>query len=500
MALRHIISGSGAWPLHGVSASRRAEAAALSASPPPPLMQRAGLSLARLAVALQPHAHKVRVHAGPGNNGGDGFVAAALLVRMGRAVDVVFVGSPERLPPDAAHALSVAQALGVAISTSLDSSSAPDLHIDALLGLGAGRAAEGMLAQAIRGLNASPVPVISADLPSALNADTGMALGGLAVRATATLSMLTLKPGLFTGTGRDHAGDIWFDDLDVDAGAPDADLTASLAPLEPRLCASHKGSFGDVAVVGGASGMVGAAVLAARAALTCGAGRVYCSLLDDDHALIDGGRPELMFRRQWWQSTPAVLAASTVVCGCGGGEGVATALPPLLTHAARLILDADALNAMAVDSQWSMLLMARANRGLRTVITPHPLEAARLLQTTTGDVQSDRLGAASELASKLQCVVVLKGSGTCIASPGRRPALNVTGNALLATAGTGDVLAGWTAGLWSQGVSAWDAACRAAWQHGHAADLAAKEGRTTPLLADDLIRRMTGEVRPTSPV
>ncbi len=472
---------------------------ALSATPPPPLMQRAGVSLARLAVALHPHARNVRVYAGPGNNGGDGFVAAVQLARMGRGVDVVFIGSPERLPPDAAHALSAAQALGVPVYSSLESLSAPDLHIDALLGLGAARAPEGEMAHAIRGLNASPVPVISADLPSALNADTGMAPGGLAVRATATLSMLTLKSGLFTGAGRDHAGDVWFDDLGVDASAPDADLTASRPPIQPRACTSHKGSFGDVAAVGGATGMAGAAILAARAALACGAGRVYCSLLGDGPASIDSGRPELMFRRQWWQSTPEVLASSTVVCGCGGGEAVTTALPPLLTHAARLVLDADALNALAVDPQWSMLLLARARRGLGTIITPHPLEAARLLQTTTGDVQADRLGAATELASRLQCVVMLKGSGTCIASPSRRPALNATGNALLATAGTGDVLAGWTAGLWSQGASAWDAACRAAWQHGHAADLAANEGRTTPLLADDLIRRMAGEVKPTPP-
>lgn len=456
------------------------------------------MSLARLAMALHPHVQKVRVFAGPGNNGGDGFVAAAQLARMGCGVEVVFIGSRERLPSDAAHALSAAQALGVPVSTSLDSLSATELHIDALLGLGAGRAAEGAMAQAIRVLNASPVPVISADLPSALEADTGVALGGMAVRASATLSMLTLKPGLFTGTGRDHAGDIWFDALGVDAGAQDADLTAGLPPGQPRPCASHKGSFGDVAVVGGASGMVGAAVLAARAALACGAGRVYCSLLDEGAALIDGGRPELMFRRQWWHSAPDVLAASTVVCGCGGGAAVSTALPPLLSHAARLVLDADALNAMAVDTQWSTLLVARARRGLSTVITPHPLEAARLLQTTASSVQSDRLGAATELASKLQCVVILKGSGTCIASPGRRPALNATGNALLATAGTGDVLAGWTAGLWSQGASAWDAACRAVWQHGHAADMAEKEGRTTPLLAADLIQRMTGQVWPTS--
>lgn len=463
-------------------------------------MQLAGTSLARLQLALHPHARKVRVFAGPGNNGGDGFVAAAFLARAGRAVEVVFLGDPQRLPPDAAQALSLAQASGIPISSSLELTTDADLHVDALLGLGAGRAAEGSLAQAIRLINASAVPVISADLPSALSADTGIAPGGLAVRASATLSLLTLKPGLFTGAGRDHAGDVWFDDLGVDAGAADAELSAAPLPGTSRPHASHKGSFGEVAVIGGAPGMSGAALLAARAALACGAGKVYCSLLDEGQAMIDIERVELMFRHRWWQSPPSVLANATVACGCGGGNAVAVALPPLLSHAARLVLDADALNAIAADTQCAALLVARARRGLGTILTPHPLEAARLLQSRSVDVQADRIRAAQELARRFQCVVVLKGSGTCVAAPEGLPVINASGNALLATAGTGDVLAGWTAGLWAQGASPRDAACQAVWQHGRAADQAACDAQVRPLLADDLIRRMAGDVRlPTRP-
>ena len=459
-------------------------------------MQLAGTSLARLQLALHPHARKVRVFAGPGNNGGDGFVAATCLAQVGRAVDVVFLGDPKRLPPDAARALARAQASGVPISSSLELPTDADLHVDALLGLGAGRAADGSLAQAIRLLNASAVPVISADLPSALHADTGVAPGGLAVRASATLSLLTLKPGLFTGSGRDHAGDVWLDDLGVDAGAADAELAAAPLQAKSRAHASHKGSFGDVAVVGGAPGMCGAALLAARAALACGAGRVYCSLLEECQATIDIERVELMFRRRWWLSPPSVLASTTVACGCGGGDTVAAALPPLLSHAARLVLDADALNAIGADSQLATLLVARARRGQGTILTPHPLEAARLLQMRSVDVQADRISAAQALARRFQSVVVLKGSGTCIASPDGLPVINASGNALLATAGTGDVLAGWTAGLWAQGASPRDAACQAVWQHGRAADQAARDAQVRPLLADDLIRHMAGAVRP----
>lgn len=481
-----------------MAASRRAEREAQNVPAAPSLMQLAGTSLARLQLALHPHARKVRVFAGPGNNGGDGFEAAACMARVGRAVEVVFLGDPQRLPPDAARALSLAQASGVPISSSLELTTDADLHVDALLGLGAGRAAEGALAQAIRLMNAAAVPVISADLPSALNADTGVAPGGLAVRANATLSLLTLKPGLFTGSGRDHAGDVWFDDLGADAGPADAELAAAALLTTSRPHASHKGSFGEVAVIGGAPGMSGAALLAARAALACGAGRVYCSPLDEGQATIDIGRLELMFRRRWWLSPPSVLASATVACGCGGGDAVAAALPPLLSHVARLVLDADALNAIAADAQCAALLAARACRGMGTILTPHPLEAARLLQSRSVDVLADRISAAQELARRFQCVVVLKGSGTCIAAPDGLPVINATGNALLATAGTGDVLAGWTAGLWAQGASPRDAARQAVWQHGRAADLVARDAQVGPLLADDLIRHMAGVVRPTA--
>jgi hydroxyethylthiazole kinase-like uncharacterized protein yjeF len=435
----------------------------------------------------------VRVLAGPGNYGGDGFEAAMHLQGLGRHVEVLLVGDEARLPADAGAALIRARSAGVTIGPHEPTPlAAHDIAIDALLGIGARRAADGALAQAIASLAALPCAVLAVDLPSGLNADTGRPLGAACVRAHHTLALLTLKPGLFTAAGRDHAGSVWFDALGVDGSSdePTAWLAgAAHAVPEVRRHEQHKGSFGDVAVVAGAAGMTGAALLAARAAHAAGAGRVFVQLLDGASRALDEERPELMFRPRWSESMPAVLGASTVVCGCGGGEAVRAVLPRLLSLVPRLVLDADALNAVAADSSLQTLLRARAARGHATVLTPHPLEAARLLGITAQEVQADRLSAARSLADANTCVVVLKGSGTVIAAPARSPWINPTGNASLASAGTGDVLAGWLAGLWSQCRQP-DAAVRsalaAAWLHGLAAD---RYGAPV-LRAADLIEQM----------
>ncbi|CAG0987098.1 partial Bifunctional NAD(P)H-hydrate repair enzyme Nnr, partial [Anaerolineae bacterium] len=387
-----------------------------------------------------------------------------------------------------------ARAAGVPIVTEVPALRASDLAIDALLGIGAARPPDGALADCIATLNGLPCPVLAIDVPSGLDAARGRALGAPCVIAQHTLALLSLKPGLFTGSGRDHAGTVWIDDLAVgDAShAPAAWLCGSeLGVSETRAHAQHKGSFGDVAIVGGAPGMGGAALLAARAAHAAGAGRVYVEMLDE-HApsVLDPMRPELMFRASWHQSDEATLAHSTVVCGCGGGDAVRALLPRLLSAAGQLVLDADALNTIAADSALQNLLRARAARQRLTVLTPHPLEAARLLASDTARVQNDRLAAAQALAERFSCVVLLKGSGSVIAAPQRAPWINSTGSAALASAGTGDVLAGWLGGLWAQQPEAASSvegaqrvACAAAFQHGLAAD---RSGMPV-MLAGDLI-------------
>lgn len=464
------------FPLFDVAASRAIEQRAAAALPHHALMRRAGEAVARLAMAVAPHARCVRVFAGPGNNGGDGFEAAMHLRQAGRHVEILLVGDAARLPTDAATSLARALQAGAGIVDAFVEPVGPDdLAIDALLGLGAARAPDGPIAAAIGALAALPCPVLAVDLPSGLHADTGRPLGAC-VRADHTLTLLTVKPGLFTAAGRDHAGRIWFDPIGCEPGdvAPTAWLAgADHAAAAPRRHAQHKGSFGDVAVVGGARGMSGAALLAARAAHAAGAGRVFVQLLDGSGMTLDPSRPELMFRPSWSDLEPARLAASTVACGCGGGEAVAAVLPRLFAHVPRLVLDADALNAVAADANLRALLRSRGARGAATVLTPHPLEAARLLGSSAADVQADRLAAARALASACECVVLLKGSGTIVAAPDEPVLINPTGNAALATAGTGDVLAGWLAGRWSQRSDGPPAsvAAGAAWAHGRAADV-----------------------------
>lgn len=470
--LARLLPNTSAVPVWGCAGIRTLEAR-LQAASPTPLMDLAGLATARLALAVAPHARRTVVMAGPGNNGGDGLEAAMHLHRWGRSVQVHLLGDPQRLPADARRALERATEAGVPLQTGLPPShtplSAQDLCIDALLGLGATRAPEGDLQQAIDWMNASGACVLAIDLPTGLDADSGQPLDQLeaVVKADHTLTLLGGKPGLFMGHGRDVCGTLWLASLGLplqatDGQQPDAELNPPAAP-SPRRHASHKGSHGDVAVVGGEAGMTGAAVLAASAALGGGAGRVMLTLLGPQPPALP---PDLMLRELQALNLPHL----TVVAGCGGGQAMAKPLGQLLQHSARLVLDADALNAVAQDAWLQRLLTERAARRRPTVLTPHPLEAARLLGITTPEVQSDRLEAADQLARRFDCCVVLKGSGTVIAAPGHTPRINTTGNGMLATGGTGDVLAGLTGARLAAHGDAWLAAGDAVWTHGQMAD------------------------------
>ncbi|KQM68728.1 NAD(P)H-hydrate dehydratase [Xylophilus sp. Leaf220] len=494
-----------AHPLHDTAATRRIEAAALAGAPPDALMQRAGAAVARLAQALAPHARRIWIACGPGNNGGDGLEAAVQLRRAGRPVCVTHWADPARLPADARAALERARAASVdfVAPPAPGTLSQQDLCIDALLGIGGaprpapqtdpGTPGRGdalppdWLDAALDAMAQAGAPVLAIDLPSGLGADTGAyatktiadsrrgSPAAALFHADSTLSLLTLKPGLFTAEGRDRAGSVWLDTLGVtdDAAAPATAWLSGPAAAPRRSHASHKGSFGDVAVLGGEGighrgrGMAGAAVLAATAALHAGAGRVLLALLDGNAGFgLDVSQPELMLR------TPDALDLDdgALVCGCGGGEALRSHLPRVLDRAARLVLDADALNLVAADAGLQQRLARRAAAGHATVLTPHPLEAARLLGTDTQAVQGDRLAAARRLAERFGCAVVVKGSGSIVAAPGRLPRINPTGNGRLATAGTGDVLAGMVGARLAAGLEAFDAAADAAYTHGALAD------------------------------
>jgi len=493
--------------LHDAASSRHIEAAALALYPPHTLIERAGLAVTRLALALQPCGRHAAVFAGPGNNGGDGLIAARHLATRGWRVDVLRVGPEPQAGSDAAHAWTQLQeADGTSLRLHARLSDMPreaDLVIDALLGLGASRPPHGAIASAIQSIEAlrdAGATVLAVDTPSGLDVRTGRPLGTHVVRAHHTLTFLTLKAGLFTGEGRDLAGRVWFDDL----GTPsDEDGIAQLFGTEcvsrwqrtfARSATSHKGRHGDVVVLGGAPTMRGAAWLAATAALAAGAGRVHAALPDDDGQPWPA-RPELMhwdFAR--WNAPADAWRDVVAVCGCGGGTAIAPALSTVLQGATRVVLDADALNLVAADESLQQALRRRAAHGRPTLMTPHPLEAARLLGLpSAAEVQADRLAAASQLAARFSATVVLKGSGSIVATPRRRLSINGTGSSALATAGSGDVLAGWIGGLWAQSpdIAPHDLACAAVAWHG-----AAAEGHRGPLLAADLIGAMAARHAP----
>ena len=498
-----------AHPLFDTAATRRQEQAMAATLPPHKLMQRAGRAVAQLVQALAPHARTVWIACGPGNNGGDGLEAATHLARSDRQVIITWLGSPETLPEDARKSWDKARNTAHITwsDTPPDHLTPQDLCIDALLGIGVRAsnppaaapsatpsAAGSVLAQWLTQLHTSKAPVLAVDVPSGLDADTGQYALGLEAAASEgpagntgaryTLSLLTLKPGLFTAQGRDAAGQVWLDDLRApsfphtplsptpEGHEPPTAWLAGPPALAQRRHASHKGSYGDVAVVGGEGltqrgmGMTGAALLAASAALHAGAGRVLLSLLDPAETAEISAQPELMLRR----FEALELETLTVVCGCGGGQAVRNVLPAVLQRAGPLVLDADALNALGAEGSLQQVLKARAARQHTTVLTPHPLEAARLLHTYTAQVQAHRLAAAQQLARQFQCVVVLKGSGTVIACPQGTPIINPTGNARLATAGTGDVLAGMIGAYLAQGMPPEQAAAAAVFAHGQAAD------------------------------
>lgn len=464
-----------------------------------PLMDLAGQASARLAMAVAPHAQRIWVLAGPGNNGGDGLEAAMHLHQAGRAVTVWLVAPGAKRPADAQRAFERARQAGVPVREGLppssDALSAQDLCIDALLGLGARHPPEGAILQAIGWIQASPARVLAIDVPSGLDAEGGHALGSPEhiVRAEHTLTMIAPKPGLLMGHGRDACGTLWLAPLDASAPQPRLVPAAESNPrptASPRPHDSHKGTQGDVAVIGGESvnqrglGMRGAAWLAASAALHAGAGRTLLAWPQDeqqDHTPL----PDVMLRH----IDALALPHLTVVMGCGGGRSILPHLGKVLQLGARLVLDADALNAVAADPWLQELLRARPEQGRYTVMTPHPLEAARLLGCSTRDIQSDRLAAAEQLAERYRATVALKGSGTVIAQTGRTPRINLTGNGRLAIGGTGDVLAGFIGACWAQSLDPWQAVCAAVWRHGQ---LAQTWPADKPLTASALARSWHG--------
>lgn len=476
--------------LYSVAELRAIELAAGAALPHGELMRRAGRAGAEAARSLlTDHARTatVLVLAGPGNNGGDALEVAANLADAGSgsgsgsgsgmaSAQVIVLHHPPAGAQSAERSAAYDGALASAAkiidcSTQLEWSGI-DLVVDGLFGIGLTRPITGAYAALVEKINTLACPVLALDVPSGLDADTGAVVGpdGAAIRASHTITFIGNKPGLHTNDGRDHAGEVALAPLSTDAALyPASRLHLNhpalfAAHLQARRQNTHKGSYGNVAVVGGAPGMSGAPLLAARTALHGGAGRVYV-LFPEQALATDSGQPELMCRL----ADGFDLQQATVVIG--PGLGAALAATQLLTRAidagSPLLADADALNLLAAAPALQQALAARDHP---VVLTPHPLEAARLLGVPVATVQADRVAAARTLAARQHAVVVLKGSGTVIAAPDGNCVINPTGNPALATAGTGDVLSGLCGALLAQGWPQWQAALAAVWLHGTAAD------------------------------
>ena len=462
-------------PIYRTDEVRRIESLAQWSAEAPRLMERAGSAGAELAREVMADSRKpVLVFAGPGNNGGDAFVVARHLKQSWHRVRLVFTGERAKLSADAAAAFGAWEAAGgeTLAAPPRDAFRTPGLIVDGLFGVGLERDISGGYTQVVAAMNASGVPVLALDIPSGLHADSGRVLGS-AVRARHTITFIALKPGLLTLDGPDHCGELHTRDLGLNVEAMLAPQGRTLGcavltgVLPPRPLNSHKGTFGNVGIVGGAGGMTGAALLAARAALKLGAGRVYAGFLGPDAPGLDSCQPELMLRPA--QDVLAMDALSCLVLGPGLSQSPEAMLcvEQALALDVPLVVDADALNLIGTHAR--LQDSCRARRAA-TVITPHPAEAARLSGTSTGEVQNDRVRAALWLAERYRAITALKGVGTVVATPDKTYDINTSGNPGLASAGMGDVLSGILGALIAQGAQAANATRAAVHVHGLAAD------------------------------
>ncbi|UXI66907.1 NAD(P)H-hydrate dehydratase [Tahibacter amnicola] len=452
----------------------------------PELMRRAAQGALEVVLSRWGGASRIVVCCGPGKNGGDGYWLAYLLRELGRNVSVIALGEPA--DPDAAQAREAFREIGGIIDAFDEESNlgSPDIFVDALLGIGLTRPVEGAAALLVERINHSGIPVLALDIPSGLSADTGARMGAC-VSATATVSFIGWKRGLFTGAGPEVSGSRQLATLNLPAAVFEAESAGAYimgpectAGLGLRARDAHKGLFGHVLAIGGDHGMGGAIRLAAEAALRCGAGLVSVATREEHVPGLLAARPELMANAVSGQQELDPLLKRANVIALGPGLGI-RAWGHSLWHRALesgkpVVLDADALNLLA--------LHPRTFEG-PAVLTPHPGEAARLLGTTVTEIQANRYAAVRAIADRFNAVVVLKGAGSLITAAEESIAVCPWGNPGMASGGMGDVLTGVIAALIAQGMPGPEAARLGSAVHARAGDMAAREGQRG-LLASDL--------------
>lgn len=459
------------------------------------LMQRAAAAAFEALRQRWPALRRIGVACGPGNNGGDGYVLARLAREAGFEVRLIVPHGTHPRTRDAARAASEWRAAGGRVETFESSLPDTDLWVDALYGIGLSHAPSDAAQAIIERINVSRLPVLALDVPSGLDADHGVALG-TAIRAQLTVSFIAGKRGLHTGDAREHTGDVHIAGLDLPA-----ELLQSLPPaalllrpehlpegLRKRHANAHKGDNGHVLCVGGEHGMGGAVRLCAEAALRTGAGLASVATRTDGVSALLMARPEAMTHavEDVDALRPLIERADVLAVGPGLGQGEwgQSLLEACLDSGKPSVLDADALNLLAMQP-----------RSLASsVLTPHPGEAGRLLLRTTDEIQQDRFEAIQRLCKRFDAVVVLKGAGTLVCAPGHAPFVIGAGNPGMAAGGMGDVLTGVIAALSAQGMGLLPAAAYGALLHAAAGDAAAKVDGERGLLPSDLfpaLRRLS---------
>lgn len=452
------------------------------------LMERAGMAAYRSLRRRWPSARRICVVGGLGNNAGDGFILARLALEDGLDAQVLQLGDADILQGDAASAAGVFRGSGGQVQAFQgELLASADVVVDAMLGTGLTRALEGEWLAAVAAVNASGLPVLALDIPSGLHGGSGATLGD-AVRASATVTFIAYKAGLFTGSGPAVVGELEFAGLGVPesafAGVPAQarfiEQSRVTAALPRRARDAHKGLFGHVLVVGGDHGMGGAVRMAAEAAARVGAGLISVATRSVHCVGLLAARPELMCHgiEQPEELQTLMERASVLVLGPGLGRSSwsEAVFAAAIDFDGPLLIDADGLN----------LLAENPTRSARWVLTPHPGEAARLLRTDTQCIQADRFGAAAQIVEQFGGVVALKGAGTIIQAEAELPELCTTGNPGMASGGMGDVLSGVVGGLLAQGLTPAEATAIGVRVHGEAADRASAKGERG-LLALDLL-------------
>ncbi len=460
------------------------------------LMQRAGAAAFAVITARYPACRSLLILCGGGNNAGDGYIVARLGREAGLDVQLIALSPPRSLTGDALKAAELyCQSAEVSMALDRQQLAAAELIVDALLGTGLTRPVTGAYFDAITLINQAAVPVVSLDLPSGLDADSGAVLG-TAVAASQTITFVGIKQGLLTASGPDCVGELLFADLQL----PDAlyqQVAASRYRLQegirrqylaPRERTAHKGRHGHVLVIGGDYGYLGAVCLAATAAARTGAGLITVATRKPHARTLAIHRPELMTVAAEEVAEVQAVAERADVILIGPGLGRSAWAVQLLTLALQatvpLVLDADALNLLAEEASEATRLTGTSS-GDR-VLTPHPGEAARLLQTDTMTIQQDRFQAIAELQQKYRATIVLKGAGSLVKGDDETIYICTAGNPGMGSGGMGDVLSGMIAALLAQGQSGGEAACLAVYVHAAAGDAAARAGERG-LLASDLL-------------